>query len=263
MYLWQDHGIFGVFDPRLGWCRAGGRRRAGRRQGRRVRRDPRRRWTWSRWFGVGFIVVLFTGFYLWYWPGVNRWATALRVQRGRGRFTFNLSLHKMIGLPRLDTADSSSRSPASRSRSRTSTPWYENVTPAAARLRPVGRRPPSVRGRSVVAASIRSARGRRLTGPGQSSAAAPARSWSRARDAGSTRTWSPPGRESSVPDGGVGLGRRSNRPNVAPRPSVAANAVDAHRPCRRHEPASFHVAPSARAAATAVLGRPIGMPRPG
>ena len=42
MYLWQDHGIFGVFDPESGWCRAVGRRRTRRRQGRRVRRDPRR-----------------------------------------------------------------------------------------------------------------------------------------------------------------------------------------------------------------------------
>ena len=21
MYLWQDHGLFGVFDPADGWCR--------------------------------------------------------------------------------------------------------------------------------------------------------------------------------------------------------------------------------------------------
>lgn len=36
MYLWQDHGIFGAFDPEHGWCRPdadprrGGRRRCGR-----------------------------------------------------------------------------------------------------------------------------------------------------------------------------------------------------------------------------------------
>jgi uncharacterized iron-regulated membrane protein len=49
------------------------------------------------WFGVGWIVVLVTSFYLWYWPGVRRWATALRVRRDRGRFTFNMGLHKVIG----------------------------------------------------------------------------------------------------------------------------------------------------------------------
>ena len=89
------------------------------------------------WLGVGFIVILLTGFYLWYWPGVKRWANALRIQRGRGRFTFNMSLHKVIGFlvwipltviaftgivfafPNIEQ-------------------WYENVTPAAARLRPLG-----------------------------------------------------------------------------------------------------------------------------
>jgi uncharacterized iron-regulated membrane protein len=50
------------------------------------------------WFGVGWIIVLLTGFYLWYWPGVRRWARAFRIQRKRGPFAFNMSLHKVIGL---------------------------------------------------------------------------------------------------------------------------------------------------------------------
>ncbi len=52
----------------------------------------------TAWLGVGFIVVLLVGFYLWYWPGVRRWANVLRVQRKRGPFAFNMSLHKLIGL---------------------------------------------------------------------------------------------------------------------------------------------------------------------
>ena len=34
------------------------------------------------WLGVLFIVVLLTGFYVWYWPGVRRWATAFVDQAG-------------------------------------------------------------------------------------------------------------------------------------------------------------------------------------
>lgn len=50
------------------------------------------------WLGVGWLLVLLTGFYVWYWPGVRRWARALRVRTGRGSFTFNLDLHKAIGI---------------------------------------------------------------------------------------------------------------------------------------------------------------------
>ena len=85
MYLWQDHGIFGVFDPEDGWCRpdADGAEPGGVRgvvcdvipDGEDM----------VAWFGVGWIVVLLTGFYLWYWPGVRRWATAFVIRRGRGR----------------------------------------------------------------------------------------------------------------------------------------------------------------------------------
>lgn len=50
------------------------------------------------WLGIGWLAVLLSGFYVWYWPGVRRWARALRVRTGRGWFTFNLDLHKAIGI---------------------------------------------------------------------------------------------------------------------------------------------------------------------
>jgi uncharacterized iron-regulated membrane protein len=81
------------------------------------------------WFAVGFMVLLLTGFYLWYWPGVRRWATALVVRRGRGAFAFNLSLHRVVGLivwvPLLIVAFTG----AAFAFPNMST-WYENATPA-------------------------------------------------------------------------------------------------------------------------------------
>src|SRR4029079_11172734 len=50
------------------------------------------------YLGLGWIVVLLTGFYLWYWPAVRRWATALVIRRNRGAFAFNMSVHKVVGL---------------------------------------------------------------------------------------------------------------------------------------------------------------------
>ncbi len=98
MYLWQDHGVFGVFDPNDGWCKldAGGAEPGGVR-GVVCDVIPTGE-DMVAWFAVGWIVVLLTGFYLWYWPGVRRWATAFLVRRGRGAFTFNMSLHKVVGL---------------------------------------------------------------------------------------------------------------------------------------------------------------------
>ena len=49
------------------------------------------------WLAVAWLVILITGAYAWYWPGVKRWARAVRVRRQRGWFTFNLDLHKAIG----------------------------------------------------------------------------------------------------------------------------------------------------------------------
>ena len=71
MYLWQDHGIFGVFDPET---RGGAARGRGAEPGGvkgvvcDVIPDGE---DMVAWLGVGFIVVLFIGFYLWYWPGVK------------------------------------------------------------------------------------------------------------------------------------------------------------------------------------------------
>ena len=82
------------------------------------------------WFGVGWIVVLLSGFYLWYWPGVRRWATAFVIRRGRGSFAFNMSLHKVIGfvvwipLPVVAFTGIAFAFPNLNG-------WFENVTPAA------------------------------------------------------------------------------------------------------------------------------------
>jgi uncharacterized iron-regulated membrane protein len=73
--------------------------------------------------------VLLTGFYLWFWPGVRRWATALVVQRGRGSFAFNLSLHKVVGfvfwVPLLVIAFTGAAFAFPNMKG-----WFENTTPA-------------------------------------------------------------------------------------------------------------------------------------
>jgi len=50
------------------------------------------------WASFAWLLVLVSGFYLWYWPGVKRWARAVKVRRSRGRFTFHLDLHKAVGI---------------------------------------------------------------------------------------------------------------------------------------------------------------------
>jgi uncharacterized iron-regulated membrane protein len=127
MYLWQDHGIANAFAPG-GWCRDGAHEKGGAigvacdvlPDGLDV----------VGWFGVGWIVVLLTGFYLWYWPGVRRWATALLLQRRRGRFAFHMSLHKVVGLvvwvPLL-VVSFTGVAFAFPNMSK----WFENATPAA------------------------------------------------------------------------------------------------------------------------------------
>jgi uncharacterized iron-regulated membrane protein len=98
MFLWQDHGVFGVFDPRDGWCRldAAGAEPGGAR-GVVCDVVPTGD-DMVAWFAVAWMVTLVTGLYLWYWPGVRRWATAFVVRRSRGRFAFHMSLHKATGL---------------------------------------------------------------------------------------------------------------------------------------------------------------------
>jgi uncharacterized iron-regulated membrane protein len=98
MYLWQDHGVLGAFDPVHGWCRTG---TDGQEPGgiKGVACDVLPAGDdLVAWMAAGFVVVLLSGFYLWYWPGVRRWATALLIKRGRGRFALHLSLHTAIGL---------------------------------------------------------------------------------------------------------------------------------------------------------------------
>jgi uncharacterized iron-regulated membrane protein len=98
MYLWQDHGVFGAFDPVSGWCRADAKgHEPGGVKGIACDVIPAGD-DMVAWLAAGFIVVLLSGFYLWYWPGVRRWATAFVVKRGRGRFTFHMSVHKLVGL---------------------------------------------------------------------------------------------------------------------------------------------------------------------
>jgi uncharacterized iron-regulated membrane protein len=101
MFLWQDSGFLGLDGDDL-----------------------------VAWFAIAFLVVLVSGLYLWTWPGVKRWATALRVRRRRGRFTFNLDLHRATGivvvvpLIIITFTGAAFAFPAMRN-------WYERLTPAA------------------------------------------------------------------------------------------------------------------------------------
>lgn len=97
MYLWQDQGIAAVFNPESGWCRKVGGAEPGGAKGVVCDVLPDGG-DFVGWFAVAWIVVLLSGFYLWYWPGVKRWAKAFAIQRGRGRFAFHLSVHKAVGL---------------------------------------------------------------------------------------------------------------------------------------------------------------------
>lgn len=131
MYLWQDNGLFNVFDPDHGACRldADGHEPGGAKgvvcdvlpAGDDL----------VAWFAVGLMVVILTGFYVWYWPGVKRWANAVRVKRGRGAFAFNMSLHKAVGLvvwvPLLAVAFTGAAFAFPKLNE-----WYDTVTPARA-----------------------------------------------------------------------------------------------------------------------------------
>jgi uncharacterized iron-regulated membrane protein len=50
------------------------------------------------WLGVLWLVIVVTGFYVWYWPRIRKWVHLARVRRRRGRFTFNLDLHNAVGM---------------------------------------------------------------------------------------------------------------------------------------------------------------------
>ena len=129
IYLWQDNGIAGTFDQETGWCRAGG---DGHEPGgvKGVVCDVLPTGDdFVSWLGVAWIVIILTGFHIWYWPGVKRWSRAVRIQRGRGRFTFHLSLHKVIGflvwVPLLAIAFTGITFAFGNLGA-----WYDNVTPA-------------------------------------------------------------------------------------------------------------------------------------
>ncbi|WP_426446053.1 PepSY-associated TM helix domain-containing protein [Paenibacillus sp. S-38] len=47
--------------------------------------------------GMALTIILLTGLYLW-WPGLRKWALGFRVIRNRGKFMFNMSLHKASGI---------------------------------------------------------------------------------------------------------------------------------------------------------------------
>ncbi|WNR45464.1 PepSY-associated TM helix domain-containing protein [Paenibacillus roseipurpureus] len=47
--------------------------------------------------GVGLLLILITGVYLW-WPGIRSWATGFKFVRNRGKLMQNMSLHKLVGM---------------------------------------------------------------------------------------------------------------------------------------------------------------------
>jgi uncharacterized iron-regulated membrane protein len=47
--------------------------------------------------GVGFIVVLLTGAFLW-WPGLARFVSGFRIIRRKGKLIFNQGLHRSVGV---------------------------------------------------------------------------------------------------------------------------------------------------------------------
>jgi uncharacterized iron-regulated membrane protein len=50
------------------------------------------------WLGVLFLVVMLSGFYLWYWPRMRAWAKLLKIRRGLGRYRWHLDLHNAVGV---------------------------------------------------------------------------------------------------------------------------------------------------------------------
>ena len=50
------------------------------------------------WLGLFFLVIMLTGFYVWYWPRMRAWADIFRIRRNRGRYRWHLDLHNAVGL---------------------------------------------------------------------------------------------------------------------------------------------------------------------
>lgn len=47
------------------------------------------------WLTVAWLITVVTGFFIWYWPRVKR---RVKIRRHRGPFTFNMDLHKILGI---------------------------------------------------------------------------------------------------------------------------------------------------------------------
>ena len=50
------------------------------------------------WLGIAFVIVMLTGFYVWYWPRMRAWGQILKIRRNRGRYRWHLDLHNAVGL---------------------------------------------------------------------------------------------------------------------------------------------------------------------
>ena len=122
-------GIFGVFDPDDGWCRAVDGAEPGGVKGVVCDVIPDGM-DLVGWLGVGFIVILLTGFYLWYWPGVKRWANALRDPARPRPVHVQHVAAQGDRLRRLGAAARSIAFTGIAFAFPNLNSWYENVTPA-------------------------------------------------------------------------------------------------------------------------------------
>jgi uncharacterized iron-regulated membrane protein len=50
------------------------------------------------WLGVAFLVIMLSGFYVWYWPRMRAWSNLFKIRRNRGRYRWHLDLHNVVGL---------------------------------------------------------------------------------------------------------------------------------------------------------------------
>lgn len=49
------------------------------------------------WLGIAFVIVMLTGFYVWYWPRMRAWGKIFGIRR-TSRYRFHLDLHNVVGL---------------------------------------------------------------------------------------------------------------------------------------------------------------------
>jgi uncharacterized iron-regulated membrane protein len=50
------------------------------------------------WLGIAFVIVMLTGFYLWYWPRMRSWGKLFRIRNHLGRYRWHLDLHNAVGI---------------------------------------------------------------------------------------------------------------------------------------------------------------------